>query len=34
VLPAVTAVSDGGTVMLVEPYAADAVEENAGPIGR
>ena len=23
-----------GTVMLVEPYAADAVQDNAGPIGR
>jgi SAM-dependent methyltransferase len=28
------ALADGGTVMLVEPYAADAVEDNAGPIGR
>ena len=25
------ALADGGTVMLVEPYAADAVEDNAGP---
>ncbi len=28
------ALAEGGTVMLVEPYAADAVEENVGPIGR
>ena len=28
------ALADGGTVMIVEPYAADTVEENAGPIGR
>jgi SAM-dependent methyltransferase len=28
------ALADGGTVMLVEPYAADTVEENAGPIAR
>jgi SAM-dependent methyltransferase len=28
------ALAEGGTVMLVEPYAADAVEDNAGPIGR
>jgi SAM-dependent methyltransferase len=28
------ALADGGTVMLIEPYAADAVEDNAGPIGR
>jgi SAM-dependent methyltransferase len=28
------ALADGGTVMLVEPYAADAVEENAHTIGR
>jgi len=28
------ALADGGTVMIVEPYAADAVEDNAGPIGR
>jgi SAM-dependent methyltransferase len=26
--------ADGGTVMLVEPYAADAVEDNAHTIGR
>ena len=26
--------AEGGTVMLVEPYAADAVEDNAGTIGR
>jgi SAM-dependent methyltransferase len=26
--------AEGGTVLLVEPYAADSVEENAGPIGR
>jgi SAM-dependent methyltransferase len=29
-----SALADGGTVMLVEPFAADGVEENAGPIGR
>jgi SAM-dependent methyltransferase len=29
-----SALADGGTVMLVEPYAADTVEENANPIGR
>jgi SAM-dependent methyltransferase len=29
-----SALAEGGTVMLVEPYAADAVEDNAGPIGR
>jgi hypothetical protein len=29
-----SALADGGTVMLVEPYAADAVEDNARPIGR
>jgi SAM-dependent methyltransferase len=28
------ALAEGGTVMLVEPYAADAVEDNAGTIGR
>jgi SAM-dependent methyltransferase len=28
------ALADGGTVMLVEPYAADDVEDNAGPIAR
>jgi SAM-dependent methyltransferase len=28
------ALADGGTVMLVEPYAADAVEDNAHTIGR
>jgi SAM-dependent methyltransferase len=28
------ALAEGGTVMLVEPYAADAVEDNAGPVGR
>jgi len=28
------ALADGGTVMLVEPNAADAVEDNVGPIGR
>jgi 2-polyprenyl-3-methyl-5-hydroxy-6-metoxy-1,4-benzoquinol methylase len=28
------ALADGGTVMIVEPYAADAVEDNAGPIAR
>jgi SAM-dependent methyltransferase len=29
-----SALADDGTVMLVEPYAADAVQDNAGPIGR
>ena len=29
-----SALADGGTVMLVEPYAADRVEDNKGPIGR
>jgi hypothetical protein len=29
-----SALADDGTVMLVEPYAADAVHDNAGPIGR
>jgi SAM-dependent methyltransferase len=29
-----SALAEGGTVMLVEPNAADRVEENAGPIGR
>ena len=29
-----SALAEGGTVMLVEPYAADRVEENQGPIGR
>jgi SAM-dependent methyltransferase len=28
------ALAEGGTVMLVEPYAADDVEDNAGPIAR
>jgi hypothetical protein len=28
------ALADGGTVMIVEPYAGDAVEDNAGLIGR
>jgi 2-polyprenyl-3-methyl-5-hydroxy-6-metoxy-1,4-benzoquinol methylase len=28
------ALADDGTVLLVEPYAADAVEDNAGPIAR
>ena len=28
------ALADGGTVMLVEPYAADRVEDNEGPISR
>jgi hypothetical protein len=28
------ALADGGSVMLVEPYAADRVEDNAGPISR
>ena len=26
--------AEGGTVMLVEPYAADRVEDNKGPISR
>jgi hypothetical protein len=26
--------TEGGTVMLVEPYSADRVEDNKGPIGR
>jgi SAM-dependent methyltransferase len=29
-----TALADGGTVLLVEPYAADDVADNVGPIGR
>ncbi len=29
-----SALAEGGTVMLVEPYAADRVEDNQGPIGR
>jgi SAM-dependent methyltransferase len=29
-----TALADGGTVLLVEPYAADDIEDNVGPIGR
>jgi SAM-dependent methyltransferase len=29
-----SALAEGGTVLLVEPYAADSVEENAGPISR
>jgi SAM-dependent methyltransferase len=29
-----SALADGGTVMLVEPYAADRVEDNKGPISR
>jgi len=29
-----SALADWGTVMLVEPYAGDGVEDNAGPIGR
>ena len=29
-----SALAPGGTVMLVEPYAADAVAENAGVVGR
>jgi SAM-dependent methyltransferase len=33
-LQARNALADGGTVLLVEPYAADSVEDNAGPIGR
>jgi SAM-dependent methyltransferase len=28
------ALGEGGTVMLVEPFAADRVEDNAGPISR
>jgi SAM-dependent methyltransferase len=29
-----SALAEGGTVMLVEPYAADRVEDNQGPISR
>ena len=29
-----SALADGGTVLLVEPNAADAVEDNIGPVGR
>jgi SAM-dependent methyltransferase len=29
-----SALAEGGTVMLVEPYAADRVEDNEGPISR
>ena len=29
-----SALAEGGTVMLVEPYAADGLEENQGPISR
>jgi SAM-dependent methyltransferase len=29
-----SALAEGGTVMLVEPYAADRVEDNKGPISR
>jgi SAM-dependent methyltransferase len=29
-----SALADGGTVMLVEPYAADRVEDNQGPVSR
>jgi SAM-dependent methyltransferase len=29
-----SALAEGGTVMLVEPCAADGVEDNKGPIGR
>ncbi len=29
-----SSLAEGGTVMLVEPYAADRVEGNKGPIGR
>jgi hypothetical protein len=28
------ALADGGTVMLVEPYAAERVEDNTGAVGR
>lgn len=28
------ALAEGGTVMLVEPFAGDAVEENANPVGQ
>jgi SAM-dependent methyltransferase len=28
------ALAEGGTVLLVEPYAADSVEGNAGPVAR
>ena len=31
---AAAALAPGGTVMLVEPFAADRVEENLNPIGR
>ena len=29
-----SALAEGGTVMLVEPYATDRVEDNLGPISR
>ena len=29
-----SALAEGGTVMLVEPYANDRVEDNVGPVGR
>jgi hypothetical protein len=29
-----SALADGGIVMLVEPYAADRVEDNQGPVSR
>ena len=29
-----SALAEGGTVMLVEPNAADAIEDNIGPVGR
>jgi SAM-dependent methyltransferase len=31
---AATALAPGGTVLLVEPYASDHVEENLNPVGR
>ena len=29
-----SALAEGGTVMLVEPYAADRLDDNEGPISR
>jgi hypothetical protein len=31
---AATAMAEGGTLMLIEPFAGDRVEDNIGPIGR
>lgn len=31
---AATAMAEGGTLMLIEPFAGDRVEDNVGPIGR